>query len=37
MDHFILDEGGWCYENKRDKIFQRTGLSTNLVKLQTLK
>jgi hypothetical protein len=37
VDHFILDEGGWCYENERDKIFLRTGLGMNLVKLRTLK
>jgi hypothetical protein len=34
MDHFLLDEEGQCYKDERDKIFPRTGLSTNLVKLR---
>jgi hypothetical protein len=37
MNHFILEEVGQCYQNGLDKIFPRMGLSTNLVRLQTLK
>jgi hypothetical protein len=37
VDHFILDEGDWCYKNERDKIFPRTRLSMNLVKRQMLR
>ena len=37
MNHFILDEGGWCSENEWDEIFPRTGLSTNLVKTADVK
>jgi hypothetical protein len=37
VDRFILDEEGWCYENEWDKIFPKTKLSMNLVKLRTLR
>jgi hypothetical protein len=37
MDCFILDKEGQCFKDRQDKIFPRTELSTNLVKLQTLK
>jgi hypothetical protein len=37
MDHFVLDEEGWCYENEWDKIFSSMRLSTNFVKLRMLK
>jgi hypothetical protein len=37
VDRFILDEGGKCYKDERDKIFLRMGLSTNLVKLRMLR
>jgi hypothetical protein len=37
VDHFILDEGGQCYKDRRDKILLKTGLPMNLVKLQMLR
>jgi hypothetical protein len=32
-----VDEEGQCYKDERDKIFSRMRLSTNLIKLQTLR
>jgi hypothetical protein len=37
VDCFILDKEGQCYKGEQDKIFPRTRLSMNLVKLRLLR